>query len=190
VSDAATGRLLVVSGPGGVGKGTVVAELARQRPDLTISVSATTRAPRPGEVDGVHYHFLERQAFDALVDDGGFLEWAEFNGNRYGTPWSSVSSALASGRPVVLEIEIQGARQVRDRFPGAVLVFLQPPSIEELLRRLRRRGSDDEATIARRMEIAGWELDRADEFDHVVVNDDVAAAARAIGRILDRMSPA
>jgi guanylate kinase len=183
----AVGRLLVVSGPGGVGKGTVVAELARRRPDIAVSVSATTRDPRPGEVYGEHYHFLSDDDFDALITEGGLLEWAEFNGQRYGTPWFSVLSALESGRPVILEIEIQGARQVRARYEGAVLVFLAPPSRAALLERLRARGSDDEGAIARRLEIAEWELAQAEEFDHVVVNAEVGEAAEEIARILDGM---
>jgi guanylate kinase len=184
---APRGRLLVVSGPGGVGKGTVVAALARARPELAVSVSATTRPPRPGEVDGRHYHFLTADAFDALAAADGFLEWAEFNGHRYGTPWTSIRDPLAAGRPVVLEIDIQGARQVRDAFGDAVLVFLAPPSPEALEARLRRRGDDAEA-IARRLAIARWELAQADDFDHVVVNDRLDDAVAALGRILDATS--
>ncbi|MBA2528890.1 MAG: guanylate kinase [Euzebyales bacterium] len=180
-----SGSLFVVSGPGGVGKGTVVATLARRRPDLEVSVSATTRSPRPGEVDGVHYHFLREECFDALVAAGGFLEWATFGGRRYGTPWSSVRTPLASGRPVLLEIDVQGALQVRRRFVGAVLIFLRPPSQEALLERLRLRGTDPEERIAERMRIARWELDQAGAFDHLVVNDDLDEAVAAIGRILD-----
>jgi guanylate kinase len=178
------GRLLVVSGPGGVGKGTVVAALARARPDVTVSVSATTRAPRRGEIGGRHYHFLSDETFDRLIADGGFLEWAEFDGQRYGTPWTSVRRGLDSGRPVVLEIDIQGARQVRRTFPDAVLVFLAPPSGAALEARLRQRG-DDAETIRRRLAIARWELEQSGDFDHVVVNDDLGEAVAALGRILD-----
>ena len=180
----APSQLVVISGPGGVGKGTVVRALRNRYPDLAVSVSATTRPPRPGEVDGVAYWFLSRSAFDELVASGGFLEWAEFAGNRYGTPWRSVEQPLADGATVVLEIEVQGAAQVRSRFPDAVLIFLVPPSHEVLVQRLRGRGSDDEQRIAERMAIAQEELEHAGEFDHVVVNDTVDAAVDAIGRIL------
>lgn len=175
---------MVVSGPGGVGKGTVVEALRTRRPDLVVSVSATTRPRRPHEVDGQHYHFLSDAEFDALVASDGFLEWAEFAGARYGTPWSSVHDALASGRTVILEIDVQGARQVRDRHPGAILVFLRPPDLETLARRLVGRGTDDRERVAERLAIATEELRGADGFDHVVVNDRVDEAVGAIARIL------
>ncbi|CAN5175999.1 guanylate kinase [soil metagenome] len=184
------GRLLVVSGPGGVGKGTVVAALRGRVPRLAVSVSATTRRRRPGEVDGVHYHFVDDEAFDVLVAEGGLLEWAEFNGRRYGTPSAPVHEALAEGRPVALEIEVQGARTVRRRYPEAVLVFLIPPSEEALRERLRRRHSDSPEQIDRRIAIARWELQQAGEFDHIVVNDRVDRAADAIARILAVTRPA
>ncbi len=179
-----TGRVVVVSGPGGVGKGTVVRALVARHPQLTLSVSATTRAARPGEIDGVHYHFLNDAAFDDLVARGGFLEWAEFAGNRYGTPWSSVRDALAQGRDVVLEIEVQGAAQVRERFHDAVLIFLTPPSRDVLEQRLRGRGTDDAARVAHRLALAELETAQARQFDHVVVNDTVDGAVDEIGRIL------
>ncbi len=175
------GGVVVVSGPGGVGKGTVVAALAARRPELHVSVSATTRPPRPGERDGVHYHFLDDATFDRLVAEDRFLEWAQFSGRRYGTPWSSVDEALAEGRTVVLEIDVQGAMQVRQRSATAVLMFLPPPSPEALRERLRARGSDDPEQVARRMEIAEWELAQADVFDHLIVNDEVGRAVAAIG---------
>ena len=182
--DRPAGGLFVLSGPGGVGKGTVVAQLRRCLPELAVSVSATTRQPRPGETDGLDYHFVDDATFDRMIADDAFLEWAEFADRRYGTPWSSIDRALHSERPVVLEIEIQGARQVRERLPGAVLIFLAPPSVEELVARLHRRGTDDEDQVARRMALARWEMARAEEFDHVVVNRTVEQAAGDIARIL------
>ncbi len=177
--------LLVVSGPSGVGKGTVVAALAAARDDVEVAVSATTRPLRPGEVDGVHYHFLDDQAFDELTAEGGFLEWATYNGYRYGTPWASVREPLAQGRTVLLEIDVQGAQQVRKLFSDAVLVFLLPPSLAALEARIRGRGTDDEATIARRVVLARQELVQAGTFDHQVTNAQVDQAAADLARIVD-----
>ena len=174
------GRLVVLTGPSGVGKGTVVTELRRMLPDLWISVSATTRAPRPGEVDGASYHFWTEDRFTRAVAEGGFLEWAQFAGNRYGTPREPVEARLASGESVLLEIELQGARQVRAAMPEALTVFLTPPSFADLEARLRGRGPADEAAIPRRLDRAREERAAAAEFDAVVVNDDVVRAAREL----------
>ena len=172
-----TGRLVVLTGPSGVGKGTVVAQLRRMRPDVWVSVSATTRAPREGEVDGVSYWFWSDEQFDRTVAEGGFLEWAQFAGCKYGTPRGPVAERLAAGQPVLLEIELQGARQVRAAMPEAFMVFLTPPSWTALEARLRGRGTEDEAAIARRLARGREEMDAAGEFDAVVVNDDVVRAA-------------
>ena len=177
-------RLVVLSGPGGVGKGTVVRALRQRYPTLVVSVSATTRSPRTGELDGTHYHFLSDDEFDDLVARDGFLEWARFAGHRYGTPWSSIEAPLSNGQTVVLEIEVQGAAQVRERFPEATLIFLAPPSRDALLERLRGRGTDDPQRIAQRMALADAELAEAESFDEVVVNDTVDGAVAEIGRIL------
>ena len=173
---AGPARLFVITGPSGVGKGTLVGRLLRRHRDLWLSVSATSRAPRPGEVEGEHYFFLERRQFQQRVERGGFLEWAEFAGNLYGTPRQPVESRLASGRPVLLEIELEGARQVRRSFPAAFLVLIKPPGFAELERRIRSRGTDSEADIQQRLERARLELQAEGEFDAVVVNDDLDQA--------------
>ncbi len=172
--------LVVVSGPSGVGKSTVVREVLAVDPSIWLSVSVTTRARRPGEVDGTDYSFVTAQAFDELVATDGLLEWAEFAGNRYGTPRRPVEERLAAGRTVLLEIELQGARQVRAAMPGARLVFLAPPSWEVLTGRLTGRGTEDPAAVARRLEVARTELAAADEFDTVLVNADVQECAAAL----------
>ena len=148
-------------------------ELRAHHPELWLSVSATTRFPRPGETDGVHYRFVNRQQFEALVADGGFLEWAEFAGNLYGTPRQPVVDHLAEGRPVLLEIDLQGARQVRAAMPDAHLVFLTPPSWDELVRRLSGRGTEPPDVVARRLEVARQELAAEAEFDETLVNTSV-----------------
>jgi guanylate kinase len=169
--------LIVVSGPSGVGKSTVVAEVLRRDPRIWLSVSATTRAPRPGEVDGEHYFFVTPEGFDELIATDGLLEWAEYAGNRYGTPRAAVEEHRAAGRPVLLEIEVQGARLVRSSVPDATLVFLAPPSPEVLTERLRRRGTEDEAAVAARLAVATGELAAAGEFDIVLVNAEVGQCA-------------
>ncbi|MEB3261200.1 MAG: guanylate kinase [Cyanobacteriota bacterium] len=181
---AAAAQLTVLTGPSGVGKGTLVRELLARHPALWLSVSATTRAPRAGEVDGEHYFFLTPERFARQVEEGGFLEWAAFAGNHYGTPRAAVEETLAAGRPVLLEIEVEGARQVRRSFPAGRQIFVAPPSFAELERRIRGRGTDAEEAIQRRLARAREELAAAAEFDAVLVNDDLEAAGLELERLL------
>lgn len=168
----------MLAGPTAVGKGTVAAVIRAEHPDVWISVSATTRPPRPGEVDGVHYHFVDDARFDAMVADDEMLEWAVVHGAaRYGTPRRPVEEALAAGRKALLEIDLQGARQVRRTMPGALFVFLAPPSWEELVRRLVGRGTESGEERERRLATARTELAAEEEFDVTVVNREVHAAA-------------
>ena len=177
----ASNRLVVLAGPTAVGKGTVAAHIRDNHPGVALSVSATTRAPRPGEVEGVSYYFVDDAEFDRMVEAGELLEHATVhNAHRYGTPREPVEKALADGNSVLLEIDIQGARAVRREMPEATLVFLQPPSWEELVRRLVGRGTEDNAEQQRRLATAKVELAAVDEFDHEVVNGDVGAAAQEV----------
>jgi guanylate kinase len=181
---ARKGILLVLAGPSGVGKGTIGKQLRAHEPELRWSVSATTREPRPGEVDGVDYRFLTRPEFEALRDRGGFLEWFEVYGQLKGTPRGPVEDWLAAGADVLMEVDVQGAMAIRDQVPDALLVFLRAPSREVQLERLRARGADDEDQVQRRMAQAEAEEALADRFDAVVVNDDADAAVTEVAAIL------
>ena len=178
-------RLTVLAGPSGVGKGTVVKELRTRHPEVWLSVSATTRTPRPGEINGAHYWFVSDAEFDELVAQGELLEHAEFARHKYGTPRQPVLDHLAADEPVLLEIDLQGARQVREALgDGAFFVLLKPPSLDELRRRLEGRGTEDEASLQRRLAIAEAELAAADVFDEAIVNDDLE---RAVTRLVSLM---
>lgn len=177
------GRLIVVSGPSGVGKSTVLRSL-RSDLDYGFSISATTRAPRPSEIDGVHYHFVTRAEFLAMIDDNALVEWAEYGGHLYGTPIESVQQAREASEVVILDIELEGAKQVRAAFPDATLVWIAPPSFTELEQRLRQRGDTDEAAIGRRLDRAKRDMAVAPSlYDHVVVNGDIDEAVRALREI-------
>ena len=169
------GRLVVLAGPSGVGKSSVVNALRSRLPELFFSVSATTRDPRPGEVDGVHYRFVGPAGFEELIARGELLEWAEIHGGlqRSGTPREPVEQALAAGKPVLVEVDLAGARTIKAVLPEAVTVFLAPPSLEELERRLRERGTESEAQFRRRLQTAKEELAACDEFDVVIINADL-----------------
>lgn len=177
-------RLTVLSGPSGVGKRTVITALRRTNPQVWVSVSCTTRAPRPGETEGVDYYFVDRERFAKMVEAGELLEHAEFAGNLYGTPRQAVLDHLAAGIPTILEIELAGARQVRRSMPEARFVFLAPPSLDVLIQRLRDRGTESAEAIAARLDHAQAELAAEDEFDETIVNNDVEKAARELAALI------
>ena len=178
------GKTFIICGPSGVGKGTVVSRLLEADPTLYFSVSATTRAPRAGEADGVHYHFLTRERFQEWIDAGGFLEHAQFVGNFYGTPRRYVDEAMDQGRDVLLDIEIQGAEQIHQKRPEAVRIYIAPPSWEELERRLTGRGTEDGEKIRSRLARGREEFAAARDFDYLVINDTVEHAAAEIRAIM------
>ena len=176
------GHVFVIAAPSGTGKTTICRKILERDPKLRLSVSHTTRKPRKGEVDGVDYHFVSSEVFRELRESGAFLEHAEYGGNAYGTSWQAIEGPLEAGDDVVLEIEVQGAAQVRKRLPEACLIFLLPPSLEVLEDRLRRRGTDDESVIQRRMALVDRELEAAEIFDYAIVNDDLE---RAVSEVLE-----
>ena len=185
MTEATARRLVVLAGPTAVGKGTVAAYIREHHPDVWLSISATTRAPRDGEVDGVHYYVVSEAEFDRMVAEGEMLEWAVVHGkHRYGTPRGPVEAALATGRPAMLEIDLQGARQVRASMPEALMVFLKPPSWEELVRRLVGRGTEGEEERERRLATARVEMAAEAEFDATIVNSEVREAAEQLVELM------
>lgn len=178
------GRLFVISGASGVGKSTVLSQVMAGRENLSFSVSATTRKPRPGEVEGVHYYFITLERFQEMIRQDAFLEYDEHNANFYGTPLDQLEDKLSRG-DVILDVEPVGAKIVREKRPEAILIFVMPPSVEELERRLRSRGDTPEEQIAMRLDRAKWEMDQRDWYDHVVVNDVLEDCVSEINRIMD-----
>ncbi len=180
------GKLLVVSGPSGSGKGTVLGEVLKRRDDVCMSVSATSRSPRPNEKDGVNYFFVSRERFKEMIEKEELLEYAEFCENYYGTPAEAVNKNLEAGKSVILEIEVQGAMQIKKKCPEAVLIFIKPPSIEILRERLTGRGTEEQDVIEKRLSAALWELGFENEYDFSVVNDEVSRAAEEIENIIEK----
>ena len=180
------GKLVVISAPSGTGKGTVISKILKLRPGFVFSVSATTRKPRPGEIDGTAYHFLTHERFLEMIDKDEFLEYAQYVGEYYGTPAKPIEDCIASGRTIILDIEVQGAKQVMQKIPDAVTIFIMAPNLEELEKRLRGRGTDSEEKLTARLEQARLELDERCHYDYTVVNDNVSRAAEEIIAIIDR----
>ena len=179
------GKLFVISGSSGVGKGTLLKKLIEKNPKLEVSISATTRQPRPGEVDGVNYFFTDKNEFLKEVENGDFLEWAEFNGNYYGTKQAWVERNLNKGRNLILEIETKGALQIKNKIPDSVLIFIMPPSIEELEHRLRGRNTEDEETIQGRLHEVRREIECSKNYDYTIVNDDLEKALVELEKVIN-----
>jgi guanylate kinase len=179
-----TGRLIVLTGPSGVGKGTLLKALLAKHPELYLSISATTRLPREGEVDGVDYYFYPRDRFEGMIQAGELLEWAEFAGNYYGTPIAPVRAQLDRGRSIILEIELAGARQVSQIFPTALRIFILPPDLTTLETRIRDRGTDTPAAILKRLEQAQVEIAAKNEFDRQIINDDFQTALDELDKLV------
>ena len=179
-----TGKLIVITGPSGVGKGTIVRSLLASYPQLSLSISATTRKPRPGEIDGRDYYFVDRAEFATMIEEEKLLEWAEYAGNYYGTPKETVKAALNLGKWVLLEIELIGARKIKQIFPSALRIFILPPSLVELETRLRRRGKDSEEAILQRLARAKMEISASHEFKYCLVNDDLAQTIEKVAELI------
>ena len=178
------GQLIVISGPSGAGKGTICKEYMAKHPDTFLSVSVTERAPRPGEIDGVHYNFIDKDSFDKLIAEDGLIEWAKYGDNRYGSPKAPVVEAISQGRDVILEIEVVGAAKVKAQYPDGTYVFIAPPSLEELRSRLTGRNTETQEQIEKRLAKAESELERMPSYDYVVVNDSLEDAVKDIEDIL------
>ena len=177
-------KLIILTGPSGVGKGTVVKEILGKEKNFWLSISATTREPREGEVDGENYYFLNEEKFKEMIDKNLFLEWAKFAGNYYGTPMSSVKDKIKEGFTVLLEIEVEGAKQIKDKFPESFSIFLMPPNKTELERRIRNRGTEKEEDINKRLERANYEIEASSNFDYSVVNNDICKTAKKIIKLI------
>lgn len=180
------GRLFVISGPSGAGKSTIVSELKKLAPDIYVSISATTRPPRPGEENGKNYYFMSVDEFISQAEAGRFLEWAEVHGNYYGTPEAPIKEQLEKGKSVILEIDVQGALQVRKKYPDSVLIFIEPPDFDRLAERLKKRSLDDDETIAKRLENARYEMALATEYNYRVVNDYLDRAVKEVLNIINK----